>query len=138
MFIKPEIPLGLCSCEPSFRFVPAPRTAYFHLAEEGFTFRRALVTLSQMEGPLGTTASTALPRAWYGASLAEFLSAEPDAILGRLAANSGFADVPEQKDAWQYQLGFLKSQLSGLTGSLYLEFDIPRMGRRIEAMGWKY
>ena len=44
-----------------------------------------------MEGPLGTTASTALPRAWYGASLAEFLSAEPDAILGRFAASSGFA-----------------------------------------------
>ena len=87
-----------------------------------------------MEGPLGTIGSVALPRAWYGASLAEFLSADPDAIIGRLAANSGFADVPEQKDAWQYQLGFLKPHLSGLTGSLYLEFDIPRMGRRIDAV----
>jgi hypothetical protein len=87
-----------------------------------------------MQGPLGTTAATALPRAWYGASLAEFLSAEPGGILGRLAANSGFADVPEQKDAWLYQLGFLKTHLSGLTGSLYLEFDIPRMGRRIDAV----
>src|SRR5512139_223139 len=87
-----------------------------------------------MEGPLGTSASTALPRAWYGAGLAEFLSAEPGGVLGRLAANSGFADVPEQKDAWIYQLGFLKTHLSGLTGSLYLEFDIPRMGRRIDAV----
>jgi hypothetical protein len=93
--------------------------------------------MAQMEGPLGTTASTALPRAWYGASLAEFLSAEPGGILGRLAANSGFGDVPEQKDAWLYQLGFLNTHLSGLTGWLYLAFDIPRMGRRIEAMGWK-
>ena len=87
-----------------------------------------------MEGPLGTTASVALPRAWYGASLAELLSAEPNVILGTLAANSGFADVPEQKDAWLYQLGFLQAHLSGLTGSVYLEFDIPRMGRRIDAV----
>jgi hypothetical protein len=28
--------------------------------------------------------------------------------------------------------GFLKTHLSGLTGSLYLEFDIPRMGWRID------
>jgi len=53
-----------------------------------------------MEKPLGTTACVALPRAWYGASLAELLSAEPEGILGRLATNSGFADVPEQKEAW--------------------------------------
>ena len=87
-----------------------------------------------MEGPLGTTASASLPRAWYGASLAEFLSAEPAAILGDLVANSGFTDVPEQKDAWLNELGFLKGQLSGLTRSLFLEFDIPRMGRRIDAV----
>jgi len=55
-------------------------------------------------------------------------------IRAGLAANSGFADVPEQKDAWLYQLGFLKNHLSGLTGFLYLEFDIPRMGRRIDAV----
>jgi hypothetical protein len=66
----------------------------------------ARVNLAQMEGPLETTGPIALPRAWYGASLAEFLSAEPGGILGRLAANSGFAGVPEQKDAWLYQLGF--------------------------------
>ena len=61
------------------------------------TFRLAPVTLAQVEGPLGTTGSIALPRAWYWASLAEFLRAEQGGILGRLAANSGFADVPEQK-----------------------------------------
>ena len=113
------------------------RTAFLHPHGQRFTFPVTHVTLPQMEGPLRATVSTALPRAWYGASLAEFLRAELDGILGRLAANSGFADVPEQKDAWQYQLGFLKNHISGLTGSLYLEFDIPRMGRWIEAMGWK-
>ena len=68
-------------------------------AGQHFTFCLAHANLTRMEGPLGPSASTALPRAWYGAALAEFLSAEPDGVLGRLAANSGFADVPEQKDA---------------------------------------
>ncbi len=99
-----------------------------------FLFHPARGNLTRMEGPLGTTASASLPRAWYGASLAEFLSAEPAAILGDLVANSGFTDVPEQKDAWLNELGFLKGQLSGLTRSLFLEFDIPRMGRRIDAV----
>ena len=75
------------------------KTAYCKPARQPFTFRLAHANRARMEGPLGTSASTALPRAWYGAALAEFLIAEPDGVLGRLAANSGFADVPEQKDA---------------------------------------
>ena len=32
------------------------------------------------------------------------------------------------------QIGFLKEHLVGLTGALFLEFNIPRMGRRIDAV----
>jgi hypothetical protein len=56
------------------------------------------------------------------------------AFLGGSQAIASFPDVPEQKDAWVFQLGFLKTHLSALTGSLYLEFGIPRMGRRIDAV----
>ncbi|MBI5817949.1 MAG: DUF2075 domain-containing protein [Verrucomicrobia bacterium] len=73
-------------------------------------------------------------RAWYGASIAEFLQSEPDAILGHLTANSDFAVVPTQRDTWIAQIQFLRERLSGLDGSLFLEFNIPRMGRRIDAV----
>jgi hypothetical protein len=75
-----------------------------------------------------------ITRAWYGASIAEFQKTQPDTIIGRLARNSGFALVPTQKDAWLAQIGFLHACLVDLVGSVFLEFNIPRMGRRIDAV----
>ena len=73
-------------------------------------------------------------RAWYGASIAEFLQTQPDTIIGRLTRNGDFALLPTQKDAWLAQIDLLQTCLISLTGSLFLEFNIPRMGRRIDAV----
>ena len=73
-------------------------------------------------------------RAWYGASIAEFLQTQPDTIIGQLAKNSDFAVLPTQKSAWLEQIGLLQVCLVSLSGSLFLEFNIPRMGRRIDAV----
>lgn len=73
-------------------------------------------------------------RAWYSASISAFLQTEPETVLGRLAASCDFALIPTQKDAWMGQLEILRSSLRGLSGSLFLEFNIPRMGRRIDAV----
>ncbi len=83
-------------------------------------------------GMTNTTASSL--RAWYGASISDFLQSQPDAVLGRLTANCDFALIPTQRDAWMSQVHFLRSHLTGLSGSLFLEFNIPRMGRRIDAV----
>lgn len=109
---------------------PGPATRNQH-----FTFGLYSDNLPEMDAP-GEIASTAAAssRAWYNASIAEFLRTEPHSIVGRLATSSEFADVPTQKEAWLFQIGFLQSRLGGLTGSLFLEFNIPRMGRRIDAV----
>ena len=73
-------------------------------------------------------------RAWYGASIAEFLQASSDSIFARLASNPEFTLLPTQKEAWLAQIAFLQVRLVGLSGSLFLEFNIPRMGRRIDAV----
>jgi len=39
-----------------------------------------------------------------------------------------------QRDAWLGQAEILKRVLTGHQGALYLEFTIPRMGRRIDAL----
>lgn len=77
-----------------------------------------------------------LPRAWYQASLPEFLSAEPLAILGALTAHSAsFAVEAAQTQAWRSQIELLRRSLSaGTLGALLFEFEIPRMGRRIDAV----
>lgn len=88
-----------------------------------------------METPPELATITAVSsRAWYGASIAEFLQTQADAIVGRLVRNSAFSLLPTQKDAWLIQIDLLQDQLVGLSGSLFLEFDIPRMGRRIDAV----
>lgn len=73
-------------------------------------------------------------RAWYGGSIAEFLQTDSSNVLGQLTANCNFALIPTQKDSWITQIEFLRSCLSGLSGSVLLEFTIPRMGRRIDAV----
>jgi len=73
-------------------------------------------------------------RAWYDASIVDFLGTASDAIVGRLARNSAFALLPTQKNAWIAQVEILQAELRGLSGALFLEFVIPRMGRRIDAV----
>src|SRR5438067_2368662 len=73
-------------------------------------------------------------RFWYGASIADFLDASPETVLGQLAFNCNFALIPAQRDAWLAQIEFLRSQLNDLSGSSFFEFNIPRMGRRIDVV----
>lgn len=73
-------------------------------------------------------------RAWYGDSIEEFLKTHPDTILGQLSRNCDFSLLTTQKGAWLEQIEILRTELQGLTGSVFLEFNIPRMGRRIDAV----
>ena len=73
-------------------------------------------------------------RAWYVASAERFRSSSHEEILGEIAKNSGFDDVLLQKDAWLAQIDFLRDRLRGLDGSILFEFNIPRMGRRIDVV----
>ncbi len=73
-------------------------------------------------------------RAWYSATVRDFLDSKPDAIVGQLARNNEFVLLQTQRDAWLAQLDLLQIHLVGLKGALFLEFNIPRMGRRIDAV----
>jgi len=80
------------------------------------------------------TSPTPASRAWYGASIAEFVGTSPNAVAGILLTHSTQEVVTQQRDAWIRQVEILRSALAGLNGSLFLEFSIPRMGRRIDAV----
>lgn len=76
----------------------------------------------------------ATSRAWYSASIDEFLHTDPDSIFGKLNRDSEFALLQSQRVSWLTQIAFLQGNLVGLKGALFLEFNIPRMGRRIDAV----
>jgi hypothetical protein len=73
-------------------------------------------------------------RFWYGASIAEFVAGSADSVLAQLTRNCEFALLPTQREAWLAQTEFLHAHLKDLTGSIFFEFNIPRMGRRIDVV----
>jgi hypothetical protein len=73
-------------------------------------------------------------RFWYGASIADFVGTSAEEIVGQLTLNSSFDIDRSQAAAWLTEIEFLQSTLSDLAGSVFFEFNIPRMGRRIDVV----
>jgi hypothetical protein len=78
------------------------------------------------------TTKAASLRFWYGTSIAEFAGGSAEKIVGQLTLNSSFDIDRSQAAAWVTEIEFLQSTLSDLAGSIFFEFNIPRMGRRID------
>jgi hypothetical protein len=72
--------------------------------------------------------------AYYAADVGTFLVADSLAVLGEVAANSSFAIDPNQRDAWVAQIQILQTQLAGIQGTIFLEFNVPRIGTRLDAV----
>jgi hypothetical protein len=75
-----------------------------------------------------------LPRAYYIATVDVFLEQTSEAVLGALVSNSELPVELAQRNAWLEQITILRSTLPGIVGTLFLEFNIPRMGRRVDAV----
>lgn len=76
-------------------------------------------------------------RRWaYAAPIGAFLRENGDAVLGQLTERSDFAVEETQKLAWLRQIDLLKALLAAYEGrgALYLEYAIPRLGKRIDAV----
>ena len=72
--------------------------------------------------------------AYYSAALSGFCGATTDTVIGALTTNSEYAVEPAQRDAWLSQIIILREALTNSTGTLFLEFNVPRIGSRIDAV----
>lgn len=72
--------------------------------------------------------------AYYAADVADFVGAPPAHVLGLLSSASTFDINATQRDAWEVEIDVLKRELVGVPGTLFLEFDVPRVGSRIDAV----
>jgi hypothetical protein len=75
-----------------------------------------------------------LARSWYGAQIRDFLDSNANEILGSLSRHAGDGHFADQRDAWLAQIELLHTQLKGLGGWVFFEFNIPRMGRRVDVI----
>ena len=73
--------------------------------------------------------------AYYHARIGDFLIANPDAIYGALSRQHMHNQELAQKTAWLEQIAILKAGLKAIPdGWIALEFSIPRMGKRADAI----
>jgi len=79
------------------------------------------------------TPRVAVSPAYYGASVSDFLTDSTESIVGALTMNGGSVESL-QRDAWVGQIALLKTALASCSGTLFLEFDVPRIGSRIDAV----
>ena len=75
-----------------------------------------------------------MERFYYGKTIAEFLAEEPDAIFGVLSRAESFDTAREQKNAWNEEIGLLKSILQKYSGDVFFEYSIPRLGKRVDVV----
>jgi DUF2075 family protein len=75
-----------------------------------------------------------MQREYYSDSIANFLQSSTEEILGKLALNNDFALIQTQRGAWVTQIDILRKVLEPYRGSIYFEYSIPRMGRRIDVV----
>ena len=73
-------------------------------------------------------------REYYSDTIANFLRSTPTEILGELVKNNDFALEQTQRDAWLEEINILQKALQPYIGSIYFEYSIPRMGKRIDAV----
>ncbi len=71
-------------------------------------------------------------RAYYSDSIDGFRQSSSDVILGKIVRGSEFSVEAEQRDAWLEEISVLREVLQSFEGTVYFEYSIPRMGRRID------
>src|SRR5262245_34146230 len=74
------------------------------------------------------------PSAWYAAPIDKFLQTSESTVIGDLVAASGFDVAIGQRDAWKREIAVLRDALSQVRGWVALEFAVPRLGSRIDAV----
>lgn len=75
-----------------------------------------------------------MKREFYSDTIASFLQSTTEEILGRLTLNNDFDLIRTQRAAWVAEINILRKVLSKYNGSIYFEYSIPRMGKRIDVV----
>lgn len=74
-------------------------------------------------------------RTFYSAEIKEFLHMDTTYILAEIVKANPFDLTDLQRDAWLEEIAILKRELRGIPeGRLMLEYTIPRMGKRVDAV----
>lgn len=71
---------------------------------------------------------------YYRDSIELFLKKSTEEIIGKITLSNQFDSNTNQNKSWEHQIPMLKSALDGLNGTIFFEFSIPRMGKRVDCL----
>lgn len=83
-----------------------------------------------------TTQGSLAKRFYFGESIADFLDDDEKRIIGELAIASRHDSNEETLESWSEEIRVMKSAVKdyGGSGSLFMEYNIPRLGRRADVI----
>lgn len=71
---------------------------------------------------------------YYKDSIQSFLQKSTEQIIGTITLANQFNSNQLQNNSWEQQISILKQVLPEYNGTIFFEFSIPRMGKRIDAL----
>src|SRR6476469_9758459 len=71
---------------------------------------------------------------YFKDTIESFLQKSTSEIIGAITLSSEFDSTLFQNKAWKEQIEILKSAVVGYNGTVFFEFSIPRMGKRVDAI----
>lgn len=71
---------------------------------------------------------------YYSDSIEQFLVKSTAEIIGNITLSNQFDSNTNQNKSWEQQIPLLKNSLTGFVGTMFLEFSIPRMGKRVDCL----
>jgi hypothetical protein len=71
---------------------------------------------------------------YFKDSLELFSKKSTEEIIGAITLSNEFDSTLLQNKSWQLQIPILKKAINGYDGSIFFEFSIPRMGKRVDTI----
>jgi hypothetical protein len=71
---------------------------------------------------------------YYSDTITHFLLRSNEEIIGAITLSNNFDSTLAQNKSWEQQIKILKSSLQNYNGTIFFEFSIPRMGKRVDCL----
>jgi len=71
---------------------------------------------------------------FYKDTIQSFLEKSTEEIIGTITLANQFDSTQLQNKSWEQQIPILKNALLGFQGTIFFEFSIPRMGKRVDSI----
>lgn len=71
---------------------------------------------------------------YFKDTIESFLQKSSEEIIGFISLANQFDSTLSQNKSWEQQIPILKKALNGFNGTIFFEFSIPRMGKRVDSI----